>query len=60
MKWKDFKNRLRKDAQQQKAEVDVDAIWSAIEPQVDAINEEKVKVNWIENAGEDSVYLINK
>ena len=28
--------------------------------QVDAINEEKVKVNWIENAGEDSVYLINK
>ena len=28
--------------------------------QVDAINEEKVKVNWIENDGEDSVYLINK
>jgi pyrimidine operon attenuation protein/uracil phosphoribosyltransferase len=28
--------------------------------QVDAINEEKVKVNWIENEGEDSVYLINK
>lgn len=28
--------------------------------QVDAINEEKVKVNWVENAGEDSVYLINK
>ncbi len=28
--------------------------------QVDAINEEKVKVNWMENDGEDSVYLINK
>jgi len=28
--------------------------------QVDAINEEKVKVNWVENAGEDSVYLVNK
>lgn len=28
--------------------------------QVDAINEEKVKVNWKENAGEDAVYLIEK
>lgn len=28
--------------------------------QVDAINEEKVKVCWIENDGEDAVYLINK
>ncbi|MCK7591134.1 bifunctional pyr operon transcriptional regulator/uracil phosphoribosyltransferase PyrR [Subsaxibacter sp. CAU 1640] len=27
--------------------------------QVDAINKEKVKVNWKENEGEDSVYLIN-
>ncbi|MEH6537457.1 MAG: bifunctional pyr operon transcriptional regulator/uracil phosphoribosyltransferase PyrR [Psychroserpens sp.] len=27
--------------------------------QVDAINEEKVKVNWLENEGEDSVYLVN-
>ena len=27
--------------------------------QVDAINEEKVKVNWAEFEGEDSVYLIN-
>jgi pyrimidine operon attenuation protein/uracil phosphoribosyltransferase len=27
--------------------------------QVDAINEEKVKVTWVENDGEDSVYLIN-
>ncbi|TJY34032.1 bifunctional pyr operon transcriptional regulator/uracil phosphoribosyltransferase PyrR [Pontimicrobium aquaticum] len=28
--------------------------------QVDAINNEKVKVNWVENEGEDSVYLIEK
>ena len=27
---------------------------------VDAINEEKVKVNWKENEGEDAVYVINK
>lgn len=27
--------------------------------EVDAINNEKVKVNWMENEGEDSVYLIN-
>ena len=27
--------------------------------QVDAINDEKVKVNWEENEGEDAVYLIN-
>lgn len=26
--------------------------------QVDAINEEKVKVNWLENEGEDCVYLV--
>ena len=28
--------------------------------QVDAINEEKVKVSWIENDGEDMIYLINQ
>ena len=27
--------------------------------QVDAISGEKVKVNWIENGGEDAVYLVN-
>tara|TARA_R110002012_G_scaffold206357_1_gene376095 strand:- start:9045 stop:9584 length:540 start_codon:yes stop_codon:yes gene_type:complete len=27
--------------------------------QVDAINNERVKVNWVENEGEDAVYLIN-
>lgn len=28
--------------------------------QVDAINDEKVKVSWLENDGEDAVFLINK
>ncbi|MBC8754730.1 bifunctional pyr operon transcriptional regulator/uracil phosphoribosyltransferase PyrR [Kordia sp. YSTF-M3] len=28
--------------------------------QVDAINKEKVKVNWLENDGEDMIYLINQ
>ncbi len=28
--------------------------------QVDAINQEKVKVHWAENEGEDAVYLVNK
>lgn len=28
--------------------------------QVDAINDEKVKVSWLENEGEDSVYVVNK
>ena len=28
--------------------------------QVDAINDEKVKVNWVENEGEDVVYLVSK
>ena len=28
--------------------------------QVDAINDEKVKVNWKENEGEDAVYLVDK
>ncbi|WP_411895679.1 bifunctional pyr operon transcriptional regulator/uracil phosphoribosyltransferase PyrR [Winogradskyella sp. A2] len=28
--------------------------------QVDAIDDQKVKVNWVENEGEDAVYLINK
>ncbi|WP_417200767.1 bifunctional pyr operon transcriptional regulator/uracil phosphoribosyltransferase PyrR [Bizionia sp.] len=27
--------------------------------QVDAINDERVKVNWVENEGDDAVYLIN-
>lgn len=28
--------------------------------QVDAINQEKVKVNWVENEGEDAVYLVSR
>lgn len=27
--------------------------------QVDAINKEKVKVNWVEQGGEDAIYLVN-
>ncbi|MAQ76403.1 MAG: bifunctional pyr operon transcriptional regulator/uracil phosphoribosyltransferase [Aquimarina sp.] len=28
--------------------------------QVDAINQEKVKVNWVENEGEDAIYLVSR
>ncbi|MBW1296089.1 bifunctional pyr operon transcriptional regulator/uracil phosphoribosyltransferase PyrR [Aquimarina litoralis] len=28
--------------------------------QVDSINQEKVKVNWVENEGEDAVYLVSR
>lgn len=41
MKWDDFKNRFRKDIQQQDIEVDVDSIWNAIESDVDVINKKK-------------------
>lgn len=41
MKWEQFKNRFKKDARQQEVDVDVDAIWDAIEPEVDAINKDK-------------------
>ncbi|MFK7807891.1 MAG: hypothetical protein AB8F74_08855, partial [Saprospiraceae bacterium] len=39
MKWDGFKNRLKKESHEQKQDVDIDAIWAAIEPEVDAINE---------------------
>lgn len=38
MKWDLFKNKLKKEAQQQNDAVDIDALWSAIEPDVDALN----------------------
>lgn len=38
MRWEQFKNRLSKEAKEEQVDVDVDAIWSAIEPQVDALN----------------------
>ena len=37
MKWDQFKNKFRKDAQQEEAEVDMAAIWDAIEPEVDEV-----------------------
>ena len=43
MNWEKFNNRLRKDAEGQNNDVDIDSIWSAIEPEVDAINTEKKK-----------------
>lgn len=43
MNWEKFNHRLRKDAEGQNDDVDIDGIWSAIEPQVDEINTEKKK-----------------
>jgi len=43
MNWEKFNHRLRKDAEEQNNEVDIDSIWGAIEPQVDEINLEKKK-----------------
>lgn len=43
MKWDLFKNKLKKEAQQQEDAVDIDALWSAIEPNVAALNEDKGK-----------------
>lgn len=44
MKWEDFKKRLKNDTpNHQEGEVDVDAIWNAIEPQVDELNQQKKK-----------------
>lgn len=43
MKWNLFNTRLKKEAQQQEYVVDIDALWSAIEPDVDALNEDKGK-----------------
>ncbi|MFK8006507.1 MAG: hypothetical protein AB8H03_09055 [Saprospiraceae bacterium] len=43
MNWDKFNNRLRNDAEEQNNDIDIDSIWSAIEPQVDEINTEKKK-----------------
>lgn len=43
MNWEKFNNRLRKDAEEQNNDIDIDSIWGAIEPQVDEINTEKKK-----------------
>ncbi|MBK8566209.1 MAG: hypothetical protein IPN76_23420 [Saprospiraceae bacterium] len=41
MKWPLFENKIRKALLSHQSEVDVDAIWAAIEPGVDAINRRK-------------------
>jgi hypothetical protein len=41
MKWPLFENKIRQSLRSHQSEVDVDAIWAAIEPQVDAINRRK-------------------
>ena len=43
MNWEKFNHRLRKDAEGQNNDVDIDSIWGAIEPQVDEINIGKKK-----------------
>ncbi|HFC00392.1 MAG TPA: hypothetical protein ENJ53_06260 [Phaeodactylibacter sp.] len=57
MKWEEFKNRFKKDIHEQDAnmDVDIDAIWKALEPQVDELNREKRKnrkfIFWLFFAG---------
>ncbi|MCC6723409.1 MAG: hypothetical protein IT258_02785, partial [Saprospiraceae bacterium] len=41
MKWPLFENKIRKSLRSHQSEVDADAIWAAIEPQVDAMNRRK-------------------
>ncbi|MEO1262307.1 MAG: hypothetical protein AAFZ15_26105, partial [Bacteroidota bacterium] len=43
MKWPLFKNKIKDELSAHRSEVDVDALWSAIEPQVDALNRTKRK-----------------
>lgn len=38
MNWEKFTNRFRKDARRQEDEVDMDALWAALEPEVDELN----------------------
>ena len=55
MKWEQFRNRFKRDARQQEVDVDMDAIWEALEPQVDELNKEEPRqrrfVFWILLAG---------
>lgn len=55
MKWEQFRNRFKRDARQQGVDVDMDAIWEALEPQVDELNKEEPRrrrfVFWILLAG---------
>ncbi len=55
MKWEQFKNRFGKSARQQEVDVDMDALWEALEPQVDELNKEEPRrrrfIFWILFAG---------
>ncbi|MFK7773900.1 MAG: hypothetical protein AB8F94_17245 [Saprospiraceae bacterium] len=55
MKWEQFRNRFRKGARQQEVDVNMDALWEALEPQVDELNKEEPRrrrfVFWILFAG---------
>ena len=43
MNWDNLQNRMQRDASQKEVKVDIDEIWAAIEPEVDAINQERRK-----------------
>lgn len=55
MRWEQFRNRFKKDARQQEVDVEMDAIWEALEPHVDELNKEEPRrrrfVLWILLAG---------
>lgn len=43
MKWPLFENKIKDELSSHRSEVDIDALWSAIEPEVDALNQSKRK-----------------
>lgn len=47
MKWPLFENKIKDELSSHRSEVDIDALWSAIEPEVDAINQSKRKRRFI-------------
>ena len=47
MKWPLFENKIGKEMQAHRAEVDADAVWAAIEPAVDKINNKKKKRRFV-------------
>lgn len=47
MKWPLFENKIKDELSSHRSEVDIDALWSTIEPEVDAINQSKRKRRFI-------------
>ncbi len=47
MKWQQFENKIKAALQGHQSEVDADAIWAAIEPQVDAMNRRKKRQGFV-------------